>query len=54
MSTERRKACQRCPKCNIRIYLNVRLYFACPVHGEYKLNYATGKLEEVLKKNPPC
>jgi predicted RNA-binding Zn-ribbon protein involved in translation (DUF1610 family) len=47
---QRCRGFQYCPKCKVKIYLNTRLYFECPVCGkEYKLNYATGKLEEVFK-----
>lgn len=50
------RPCQRCPKCGIKIYLGINMYFNCPIHGAYKLNYNTGNLEPVggKQKSPPC
>ena len=30
--------------CNIELHMNRNFNYACPVHDEYKLDYATGKL----------
>jgi hypothetical protein len=40
-----------CPKCGIKIYLNSKTRYECPVHGEFKLNYWNGELESIEKKN---
>lgn len=45
---EHRRKHQRCPVCKIKIYLNDKYHHECPIHGEYKLDHATGKLEKVI------
>lgn len=42
---------QHCPVCKVKIYLNNKLYYSCPNHGQYRLDYQTGKMELVNKGN---
>ena len=37
---------QTCPVCGIRIYMNRNFNYECYTHGEFKLSYVTGELEE--------
>lgn len=41
----------RCPRCGIKIYLNSKPRYECPVHGEFEMNYWKGELESAGKKN---
>jgi hypothetical protein len=45
---------QVCPVCGVIIYLSANGYYRCHLHGDWKLNYNSGKLVKVGKKNPPC
>jgi hypothetical protein len=41
----------QCPVCGVIIYLEVNGYYRCPYHGDFKINYNTGRIQKQNRCN---